>query len=626
MNTYVAYYGGLFYNATSKASLFFPAAGYRYPITGALEWAGSMGTYWSKTPIDVLSSWYLDVGGAGPFQSTVPKEQGMSVRCVVDDSPATSVTPDYITLPYTMPSLGSTYSVEVTSTTSWTLTSTNTTWLKLSTNPSATFGTALNSVSGTGNQTIYLYAPDNSSVHSRETTIYLGASPTNVVVTVLQYGDPGKITDNDGAGTPLHSRTYVGAFWKAAETGERLIRILAGAGNTGAWTAEVMWKDANWGPNDRILLDTDMLSGSDLSNRGISFSSNMNPDAYGPPEYYPVSGGSMITGNAATASDYIFFRIGLTTPYTPTSSHPARYAVLLLSYANNTKQQKLFLRQGQEPDYLMMPNDPVQAGSNLSTRTISRKFAVYNLTATTLEAQIAVRGATFTNYPTKAGAFWRWGTEYDNNLARIAFRPWTATSNYWNEYNTPNFWNTIVSYTEVSPDMPVGFRRPNDGSTTSSDPCSNSSIAYSEFRQSLFWKVRSGYNYSSELGNSIWGYYADGFFDRRMLSNGTGMDSNNTVVAAGGLDIAYIGRLFFNPISGSERYHASLFFPAAGWLGSGSGMTAFLMSTGSDGVYWSSSANHDYDNSGLGIVDRENHAGIWRGGKSICTTIRPVVE
>jgi hypothetical protein len=541
-----------------------------------------------------------------------------------------TASPDYIKLPYIIVP-GGMYSTQIICTktngapnpnASWTLTSADP-WLRLSLNANATFSAASHNVSGTGNQTLYLYAEDNLAKNSKRTTIYLDASPSDVLVNVFQYGNPGTITDNDGAGTPVNNRTYVGAFWRAGEKGERLIRINVGTNNTGAWTATVMWKDARWGSDDGVLIDANLLSGPELTARGISFSTDMNPDSYGAPEKYPVTD-VMATGNAG-ANGYIFFRIGLKSEYTPTTDHPARYAVVLLSYNNNSKHQKIFLRQGEKPDYLMMPNDPVADGSKISTRTISKKFAVYNLTAETLDTQVEKRGAIFTDYPTKAGAFWQWHVpSMSNSVLRKAFRPWEApASSGWSaNLTTTEFWDQHAEYNEVSPE---GFRRPNDGNTNQNAPCTPASIVNSEFRQSLYWKVLSDFNYASELGNSIWGYYADGFFDRRRLTNGTGPGSGNTVVAGGSKDIAYIGRLYFNPIGSSERFNASLFFPAAGWLYPN--INVVLMNSGTEGVYWSSSANiFESTNCGLGIIVRSDHAGMWRAEKATGATIRPVAE
>ena len=561
---------------------------------------------------------------AGRMTYVVTVVQGEALDGII------TVSPDYISLPYIMPSNGA-FSVQVTATKSngapdpnagWTLTSANA-WLRLSPSSTASYTTASGVVSGTGNQTVYLYAPDNLDMNSRRTTIYLGASSSDVVVDVIQYGNPGSITDNEGAGTPVNNRTYVGAFWRANETGERLIRIDA-SDNMGTWSATVMWKDARWGFDDGILIDTNQLSGPELLARGISFTGDMNPDVYGTPEDTPVTG-VMATGNVTASNKYIFFRIGLKTTYTPTTDHPARYAVVLLSYANQTKHQKIFLRQGENPDYLMMNGDELHPLSDLkSPRTKSQKFAVYNLTADTFGATIAPRSAKFAQYPSQAGALWQWGVPADQTYyLRRPHDPSTVPSMLYG-YNAPGYWNTLEASNEV---IPIGFRRVNDGLINGSEDASATSIANSEMRQSLFWKVRSGWNYGVELGNSIWGYYADGYFDRRKLSNGTGITATNTTVASGTPNIAHIGRLFYNPLVESDRLNASLFFPAAGWLNQQSNGTIHLMNTGTDGNYWSSSARlYNGQYLGLGLIIRDYQAQMWQENKHSAVSIRPVAE
>ncbi|MCL2739026.1 MAG: hypothetical protein FWE30_06230, partial [Bacteroidales bacterium] len=60
------------------------------------------------------------------------------------------------------------------------------------------------------------------------------------------------VQDVLGGGTQLPN-TYVGAFWRANETGERIIRI----DHTGAWSATVGWYDINWNPasGDGIIFE-----------------------------------------------------------------------------------------------------------------------------------------------------------------------------------------------------------------------------------------------------------------------------------------------------------------------------------------------------------------------------------
>ena len=72
--------------------------------------------------------------------------------------------------------------------------------------------------------------------------------------------------------------------------------------------------------------------------------------------------------------------------------------------------------------------------------------------------------------------------------------------------------------------------------------------------------------------NIRWGFYADGYFDRRDHNNpfmaspgegGSGM-ATNTAVSWKTINVGYIGSLLFNPLAGSSRENASLFIPAAG--------------------------------------------------------------
>jgi hypothetical protein len=64
--------------------------------------------------------------------------------------------------------------------------------------------------------------------------------------------------------------------------------------------------------------------------------------------------------------------------------------------------------------------------------------------------------------------------------------------------------------------------------------------------------------------NSVFGYYADGFFDRRRTE--AFHSTNNWSVATNPLQsfVAHAGRVFFNPVN-----NASLFFPGAASRGSG---------------------------------------------------------
>jgi hypothetical protein len=464
----------------------------------------------------------------------------------------------------------------------WTLTSADPSWCRLSLTPINSFSAASAAVSGVGTKTVYILATDNGSLSPRQTTLYSGASTLNVVTTVTQWGNPGTITVNEGAGTqPTGTNTYVGAFWKANQTGERVIRIDAGISNAnyGDWKATVMWLDSRWGSDDGVVLSIDKLPGTPGADPNIYTS---NPDDA---EKYQVEGSNnTVTGKVSNSSRYIVFRIGLKSQYVPTQAHPARYAVVLLSYNNNTKHQKIFLRQGEKADYVMTNSDPVSTGG-LSSRTQCVKFVPYNLTADLLETRVDISGTTppvnpgkFTDYPTQAGAFFQWvNTSTSKGGIRWAFSPHTSVQHTWAGLSAPSAstcWNTLAANHETSPS---GYRRVNDGSISSLETASN--IANSELRQSLFSRPRADWTYGSDVNNSTWGYYADGFFDRRLITD-------NATVSSGSRNIAHIGRLFFNPVAESDHYNASLFFPAAGFLsGNASGM---LAQEGIEGMYWTS--------------------------------------
>jgi hypothetical protein len=547
-----------------------------------------------------------------------------------------TVTPNEVWLPYTLfnPALHL-YVIcqknngDPAPTMPWTITSADPSWCRLSAAQIDDFNAASASVSGTGTTPIHLFALENLSNNPRQTDIYLGASPLDVVSIVTQWGNFGPITDNDGAGTPpLGVNTYVGAFWRANQIGERIIRIEAGANsaNYGKWTAAVKWMDPRWGIGDGIVLSMDDLDTSSLLDRGISFTSDMNPDAYGSPEDYPVIGCmTTVNGEVSATNKSMVFRIGLKSAYNPTANYPARYAVVLLSYANNTKHQKIFLRQGEGDDYLMLNSDPISTGG-LSVRTACRKISPYNLTAPTLDARVdapgtvpAVNPGTFTDYPTQSGALFLWAsplTQFDGS-GRWANNPHTSVASSWNGGYALTYWNTLAATIEA---CPPGYHRPNDGSMSGDE--NSGSIANSEIRQSLFWRPVTSQNYTNDLSNSLVGYYADGFFDRRRTVNGLGSGANNTTVASGTRNIAHIGRLFFNPIESSDHYNASLFFPFGGVRNATLG--GQLVNTGTDGGYWTSTATAYAQTDALYLRFQTTFhaAAMWRAPKNLGYTIR----
>jgi hypothetical protein len=397
---------------------------------------------------------------------------------------------------------------------------------------------------------------------------------------------------------------YVGAFWRANQTGERVITIDMGT-NTGGWSAAVAWTDGRWKAGDIVL------------EAGKSLDPNFNTENPGDAENYQLTGRATAVGGTIAAGDPIIFRIGLKSTYTPTATCPARYAVITLSYDNNTKHRNLYLRQGENADYLLMPGEA-------ATGSPARKFSPYNLTVSSLTdanefARTTVRGATFVEYPTQAGTFFQWASAAGNEC--VAFHPVMpekTSPTVWPDAVTGSFWNVLSATHKVSP---AGYRRPEDGSTSAETVSPD--MRNSELRGSLWTNIGAGHHVQNS-DNSIYGYYADGFFDRRphnSVAFGAKDGAANSAVAWTGKDVAYAGRLFFNPKTSSSHYNASLFFPFAGYRNNASGN---LEQAGSGGYYWTSSSA--YPDMSWSMQLFPGNAEIYYTGKRYGFNIRPVAE
>ncbi len=432
-------------------------------------------------------------------------------------------------------------------------------------------------------------------------------------------------TTTGGGGRAIGPNTYVGAFWKAGEKGERLIKIPVTTNDAaGKWKVRVYSYGAGgiYPKTNGDSFDSAEGVSTDFKKRDIIFGEydGTIPASIGNAESNVVTGGEEIGGTVANGGE-IAFRIGLK----QTWNGPApRYAVAVITYGFRSDNpagyhQLLFLRQGDQDDYLMRPTEPAYTGNSMTDRPMARKWSPYNLTAPQFKgagvstdgensngnAWVDVRPtwgaapsvAQPTDYPTQAGAYFKWAHTEGVRAWNPSGDPSSATNWDWyaHDYTVSIPWDTTDPESSHGggtigdnyESCPEGYRRPTDGGDTDHmDEPGKMDNNKSETFQSLFSNLPAWRN--SDAKNSVWGRYADGFFDRQAIVNSLGEMANPTpsAVSVDNSAVAYIGRLFHNPTS-----HNSLFFPASGYRNNGYGT---LGMTGNAGHYWSSSSNADY--------------------------------
>lgn len=515
-----------------------------------------------------------------------------------------------------------------------------------------------NTVSGVGSMTVYTIATANpSTTAERATTIYLNGNPVDVRVNVRQLK---KVEEQKIVVQNLDS-CYVGAFWRVNQTGERLIRIPVGTSEDklGQWSAWVAWTDGNWAEGD-IVLDT-----YDSPDPGITWNiATENPhDA----ELYQLTSTDTYVCGEVRTGDMIKFRIGLKSRYTPTTNRPVRYAVVVVSFGAEPygRHQKIYLRQGEDPDYIMEPNDPVDQYYVASTRTHAAKFSPFNLTASNMgegganaanHPRVGVHNGVFVEFPSQAGAFFAWADETGvidrralhpvnpNGTTSIADLPdivGPGESNYWKDIEMAHEtcpWGYVLSTGQSA-----NFRRPTDGPI---DGPSAGLASESMMRQSLrlypYSEGQTG-EIDPERYSSFYGFYADGFFDRRgrnseeipvltSISNINRAVSWKTVGNNLSKNIAYNGRVLINPRIESGHYNASIFFPAAGLRNYGRMNSGALNNAGSASHYLSASSllinDGSYGDRGWYVMISATGNPILyvSSSKGMCAPVRCVVD
>lgn len=411
------------------------------------------------------------------------------------------------------------------------------------------------------------------------------------------------------------SHPYVGAFYKDNETGER---VISGGRYSywHQWTATV----SSGSENFIIISATPSLD------------PDIGTDSPGDPEDYPVIANSYKreTGLYVQGKGRIYFRIGLRSK-NPNPGTP-RYGTIDLTYQNYENDQtvtyytKLYVRQGEDADYIMRNGS---SGNTFGQKFTSRNLTLkafkdnpnttenwYDIDTGNLEEEVD-----FVDYPTQAGTHFQWGlpTEYVSQAHR-GYHPtnknagtgWSITGWPQRYFDAQPLWNPAsgVKYKDYLEICPPGYYRPTDGPTDQIAVNSNdyTQVHKSEWRMSLFSQPMKGDGSTStslypsnaslktewyqarSLPEVMYGFYADGFFDRRPIksrtmlngnSRGSGATTAYKGVSLDNANAAYGGTLIYNPTS-----NASVFFPAAGRRWHVDGSLEYASETG---YYWSAS-------------------------------------
>ena len=361
---------------------------------------------------------------------------------------------------------------------------------------------------------------------------------------------------------------WVGAFYRWNQTGERIIKMPG----EGDWTATVTHG------SDFIVLDGMPSKDPHLCTGAAALGNDAGFD-----DDYPVnSDAASIAGKGI-----VFFRTGLKSRLAYMGA-PPRYGVVEVVQGGVTR--KIYVRQGEEADYIMRPTDENPSDS-YSPRAYAMKLSPYNLSDpgrgvggndinahnTMLYGETVFSSNKFTDYPSQGGYLFQWnlGAGSSHRAYHPANPVATAISNW--DAAQKNAWEKTLE------PCPAGYRHPND---------SLKSPATSEIRQSLY--LIPGEATGLTPSNSVRGYYADGFFDRLPINKSpNGADSTtvsfnlSNLIDAANTKVAYTGRLIYNPVT-----NASVFLPASGVR---NGADGTLQMSGETGLYWTSTRWEDND-------------------------------
>jgi hypothetical protein len=560
----------------ASAGEFYPAAGNRdYVNNGMIEEQGTQGNYWSSIATDDN-----EVYGLGFTDSSVYFEgyitnnaYGFAVRCI-KPVPTIEVTPTSATF------------VAAGETKTFTVTTTNiedklsvTSLIDNSTGTTTDWVTKASISSSSSPYTLTVTVATNNGVADRAATITLTAGTVTATVAITQAA----VADN----TPSDIVSTVGAFWRGDETGERIVTIpTTTSGTGGAWTAQVVYYGTGFSAGDIL-----MVEGNSEDATSIAANTWTDPEEHQADDY-PTAAQTISSTATAGAGNSIKFRIFMKEEWDGANPRYAKIAVNFGSTGQYTRY--IYIRQGEQADYLMTRND---AGTNVTaangfTRPYAAKFSPYNLTTPEFNgegsqnqrgASTAARSGVMTDYPSQAGAFYKWAEDAGVVAYNPAVPGSAAVESWVSSNNVTAWWDATGGQYEG---CPSGYRRPTYGSTSKAAMIGIGSNT--EFAQSIYSNPPTGTG--SYLGNSVWGYYSDGWFDRftpgQQTANSSYAGTDKTAVSTDNSTVAYVGRLFYNPVATSANYNASLFFPAPGHRYASTG---YLYLPGTYGYYWSSS-------------------------------------
>lgn len=469
-----------------------------------------------------------------------------------------------------------------------------TSWIKVSADPASGAGeSSLNDKVTNPEGGIYIHTEANVGYNGnaidREAMLYVAGEKDDQRIKIMVQQTTFDVYKQ---AVQLEPYAYVGTFHRWNETGERLIRIRTDFKSTtsGYDPSKVYWQADVVAGREFIVLD--LLETQDAGIKIFNGPGKTNVNWNGQTDNPNVttsaaietSPGGQLNSKLRTVrgtGNSIYFRVGLTGKLSGPEAQP-RYGLITISYGYDggaPSQHNIYVRQGEAADYLMRPWDPSTIHPNgwydytFSSRPKARKFAPYHLTDPAPGANVVDRGKrgyTFVDYPSQGGYFFpASGTKAVNPTVTgsqsLTTPPVFDISNPWN-----TDWETC----------PRGYRRPADGTnrlyadktTLTTDPKSGGAPLYptdiidSEVRQSLWLYPLHG-GYKSDFTNQIRGFLADGYFDRRQVTQTTqSFDGGQkyAIVASGAVSAAYWGFLVFNP-----HNYASIFFPLNGYYNEG---------------------------------------------------------